>query len=77
VQAEQAVSYGETPVNKLACAEMDKIQSGACSQYHANASSSYFNSIKAWKTPLAQCDNGQSNCVPYAQWQTAWTSIIG
>lgn len=77
VQAEQAISYGETPVNSKACAEMDKLQAGSCAQYHANASASYFNSIKAWKTPLAQCDNGQSNCVPYSDWQNAWTSIKG
>jgi putative spermidine/putrescine transport system substrate-binding protein len=77
VQAEQAISYGETPVNSKACAEMEKLQAGSCAQYHANASASYFNVIKAWKTPLAQCDNGQQNCVPYAQWQQAWTSIIG
>src|SRR5499427_7619451 len=30
VQALQAVTYGETPDNKLACAEMDKLQAGSC-----------------------------------------------
>ncbi len=51
VQAEQAVNYGETPDNKLACAYMDKIQAGSCAQYHANAPLSYFKSIALWKTP--------------------------
>ena len=37
VQAEQAVNYGETPDNKLACSYMDKIQAGSCEEYHANA----------------------------------------
>jgi putative spermidine/putrescine transport system substrate-binding protein len=77
VQAMQAISFGETPVNSLACQEMDALQSGSCAQYHANASASYFNTIKFWKTPIAQCDNGQQNCIPYSQWQSAWTSIIG
>jgi putative spermidine/putrescine transport system substrate-binding protein len=75
VQAQQALSYGETPANQLACAEMDKIQKGSCAVYHAAATRAYYNTIKFWKTPLAQCGNGQSDCVPYQQWETAWTQI--
>ena len=62
VQAQQAVSYGETPANKLACPYMDKIQAVSCAKYHANAPASYFNSIKFWKTPTTKCDNGQTDC---------------
>ena len=76
VQAEQAISFGETPANTLACPIMDKLQKGACAQYHANAPASYFDSIKFWKTPIANCGNGQSDCVPYAQWQQAWTTEV-
>jgi len=76
VQAEQAVSYGETPDNKLACPIMDQLSKGSCALYHANAPASYFNSIALWKTPLAQCDNGQDNCIPYSEWQQAWTTEI-
>ena len=75
VQAEQAISFGETPVNTKACAEMESIQAGSCAQYHADAPGSYFNTIKFWKTPIATCADGSSSCIPYAQWQTAWTSI--
>jgi putative spermidine/putrescine transport system substrate-binding protein len=77
VQAQQAIYFGETPVNKLACAQMDKQSSGSCAAYHANAPQSYFNTIKFWKTPLAQCGNGKSDCVPFTQWQSAWTQITG
>jgi len=77
VQAQQALSYGETPVNSLACAEMDKITAGACAQFHANASASYFTTIKFWKTPIADCGNGRKDCVTYAKWQQAWTQITG
>src|SRR5215813_11958534 len=77
VQAQQAIYFGETPVNKLACAEMDKQSSGSCAAYHANAPQSYFNTIKFWKTPLAQCGNGKSDCVPFNQWTSAWTQITG
>jgi putative spermidine/putrescine transport system substrate-binding protein len=75
VQAQQAIYFGETPANKLACAEMDKMSKGSCAAYHANASAAYYNTIKFWKTPLAQCGNGQNNCVPYLKWESAWTDI--
>jgi putative spermidine/putrescine transport system substrate-binding protein len=75
VQAMQALSFGETPVNTKACAEMEALQAGSCAQYHADAPGSYFDTIKFWKTPIATCDDGSSNCIPYLQWQAAWTSI--
>jgi len=77
VQAQEADYFGETPANKLACPIMDKIQKGSCTAYHANAPESYFKTIKFWKTPLAQCGNGKSDCVPFQQWVTAWTQIVG
>jgi putative spermidine/putrescine transport system substrate-binding protein len=75
VQAQQAISFGETPANTKACAIMDKLSKGACAQYHANAPAAYFNSIKFWKTPTKDCGNGKSNCMDYAKWQQAWTDI--
>ena len=75
VQAEQALSFGETPVNTKACAEMEKLQAGSCAQYHADAPGTYFDTIKFWKTPIATCDDGSNKCIPYAKWQTAWTGI--
>jgi len=77
VQAQQAVYFGETPANKLACPIMDTIQKGSCAAYHANAPESYYQTIKFWKTPLAQCGNGKNNCVPFQRWVTAWTQITG
>jgi putative spermidine/putrescine transport system substrate-binding protein len=77
VQAQQAVYFGETPANKLACPLMDKAQKGSCAAYHANAPESYYQTIKFWKTPLAQCGDGKSDCVPFQQWVSAWTGITG
>jgi putative spermidine/putrescine transport system substrate-binding protein len=77
VQAEQATTYGETPVNTKACGEMEKIEKGSCSVYHANAPASYFESIKFWKTPVAECGNGQSDCMDYSKWQQKWTEVTG
>jgi len=77
VQAEQAISYGETPANTKACALMEGIQKGSCTVYHANAPSAYFDSIKFWKTPVPECGNGQNNCMDYSAWQQKWTEATG
>jgi putative spermidine/putrescine transport system substrate-binding protein len=77
VQAMQALSFGETPVNTKACAEMEALQAGSCAQYHADAPGSYFDTIKFWKTPIAQCPDGTNNCIPYDQWVASWTTIKG
>ena len=77
VQAEEAIYFGETPANTLACTYMNQLQKGGCAAYHANAPQSYFSTIKFWKTPLAACGNGKNNCVDFTQWQQAWTQITG
>ncbi|MHB8613203.1 MAG: ABC transporter substrate-binding protein [Candidatus Dormibacteraceae bacterium] len=77
VQAEQALFFGETPVNTKACAAMESLQAGSCAQYHADAAGAYFDTIKFWKTPIAQCADGSNNCIPYDQWVSAWTTIKG
>jgi putative spermidine/putrescine transport system substrate-binding protein len=76
VQAQQAVYFGETPVNRLACKTMDKLAKGSCAQYHANAPETYYQSIKFWKTPVADCGNGRKECMDYTKWVTAWNQVI-
>jgi putative spermidine/putrescine transport system substrate-binding protein len=77
VQAMQALSYGETPVNSQACAQMEALSPGTCAAFHANAPGSYFDSIKFWKTPIAACGDGTNVCKAYSDWQAAWTTIKG
>ncbi|MDX6641448.1 MAG: putative spermidine/putrescine transport system substrate-binding protein [Solirubrobacteraceae bacterium] len=77
VQAQQAISFGESPANTKACPIMDKIQKGACAQYHANAPAAYFNSIHFWKTPTKDCATQNNNCTDYTEWQQKWTEIKG
>ena len=72
VQAMQAVTWGETPVNKLACSHMNALSKGSCSAYHANAPEAYYRSIKFWKTPVADCGNGKKDCMDYTKWVSAW-----
>jgi putative spermidine/putrescine transport system substrate-binding protein len=77
VQAQQAIYFGETPANTKACEVMDQMSPGSCKQYHADAPASYFNQIKFWKTPVADCGNGDNDCMDYNKWQQAWTEIRG
>jgi len=77
VQAQQALIFGETPVNPHACPFMNKIQAGSCAKYHLNEPLSYYNTIKFWKTPIADCGNGKNDCMDYNAWQKAWTEITG
>jgi putative spermidine/putrescine transport system substrate-binding protein len=77
VQAEQALSYEETPANAKACPIMNRMQKNSCTKYHLNAPASYFKSIRFWKTPVANCGNGKNNCMDYTKWQQAWTQLKG
>ena len=76
-QAQQANSFGETPANTGACAIMDQLVKGGCAAEHADKPDGYFKTIEFWKTPLPQCGNGKSDCVPFQKWVTAWTGITG
>ena len=42
---------------------MDKLAKGSCAQYSANEPESFYRSIQFWKTPVADCGNGQKNCM--------------
>jgi len=75
VQALQGTTYGETPVNAKACSYMNKLSKGSCKTYHANEPLSYYKSLYFWKTPVADCGNGKSDCMDYSKWLQAWTSI--
>lgn len=77
VQAQQAIYFGETPVNLKACSEMDSQQAGSCAKYHLNAPASYLQSIKFWKTPLQECTAGAKACTSYGDWQKKWQEIKG
>jgi putative spermidine/putrescine transport system substrate-binding protein len=78
VEAQQAIVFGETPVNPLACSYMNKLQKGSCAQYHLNAPAAYLKSIHFWKVPIADCGwGGRHDCVDFTAWQQAWTQITG
>ena len=75
VQALQGVTYGETPVSSRACPYMNTISKGSCQTYHANEPIPYYRSLWFWKTPVADCGNGQKNCADASKWEDAWIKI--
>jgi putative spermidine/putrescine transport system substrate-binding protein len=77
VQAQQAIVFGETPVNPKACPFMNKLDAGSCAKYHLNQPDAYYSTIKFWKTPVPDCGNGEQNCKDYNDWQKAWTEVTG
>jgi putative spermidine/putrescine transport system substrate-binding protein len=78
VQAKLALALGETPVNPKACPLMNAAQPGSCAAYRLDRAARDLPRIKFWKTPLANCGRARArDCVPYAQWQTAWAGIHG
>jgi putative spermidine/putrescine transport system substrate-binding protein len=77
VEAQQAIVFGETPVNPKACSYMNKIQAGSCAKYHLNQPLSYYKRIHFWKTPVPDCGNGKKDCMDYNAWQKAWAQITG
>jgi putative spermidine/putrescine transport system substrate-binding protein len=78
VEAQQAIVFGETPVNPKACPYMDKIQKGSCAAYHLNEPASYYNKVKFWKTPVPQCGwTTKETCKDYNAWVQAWAQVTG
>ncbi len=76
VQAREAVFYGATPVNRLACPFMNKLAANSCTNYRANAPARYYRAIRFWKTPLIDCgDDRGRTCIPYSGWVSAWTEV--
>ena len=41
------------------------------------APESFYNSIKFWKTPIADCGNGKKDCTDLRAWTTAWQQVKG
>ncbi len=74
VQAQVAKYNTYTPASLDSCKALG---TSLCTQLHANGNVAYLNKISFWKTPLSNCGNGKTDCIPYSQWVAAWTSIKG
>jgi putative spermidine/putrescine transport system substrate-binding protein len=74
VNAEVAELFGEAPAQELACKETANPK--FCSEYHAE-DPAFWKEVHYWETPLAECGNGEDNCMDYNDWVRAWTEIKG
>ncbi|MFN8215430.1 MAG: ABC transporter substrate-binding protein [Solirubrobacterales bacterium] len=74
VNAEVAEWFGEAPAQELACKETEN--PNFCSEYHAEEPA-FWKRVYYWETPLAECGNGENDCMDYNQWVKAWTEIKG
>src|SRR3954467_12490450 len=80
VQSQVALWYGAGASNPDACplvkkalgadADLaDTVRYGECGNVE------FLKSIYLWKTPQADCGNGDDNCMDYSVWQDKWTSV--
>lgn len=74
VNAEVAEWFGEAPAQELACKET--ANKNFCAEYHAEEPE-FWSRVYYWETPLADCGNGEEDCMDYNDWVKAWTAIKG
>ena len=74
VQGDVAAWFGSNPSVPAAC-------DGASELFGAEGCKTNgfdnFDKIYFWKTPIANCGNGQSDCVTYDRWTEEFTKIVG
>ncbi len=73
VQGDVASWFGSNPAVPAGCTASDLLGPDGCK---ANGYET-FDKIAFWKTPIANCGNGQSDCVTYDKWVEAFTAIVG
>lgn len=73
VQGDVASWFGSNPAVPAGCTSSDLLGPDGCK---ANGYD-LFDKIAFWKTPIADCGNGQTNCVTYDKWVEAFTAIVG
>lgn len=74
VQGDVAYWFGSAPSVPAACdgaSELFGTEGCAANGFDT------FDQIYFWKTPIADCGNGESNCVTYDRWTEEFTKIVG
>ena len=72
--AEVAEFFGEAPAQSLACDQTADKE--FCTKYHAD-NPAFWKRVYYWETPVAECGNGENNCMDYNDWVRAWTEVKG
>jgi putative spermidine/putrescine transport system substrate-binding protein len=74
VQTQVAEFYGATPSNSASCKQLNKDLGSAADIYHCG-DDAFLSSVALWKTPLADCGNGSTDCMDYNAWTQKWLDI--
>jgi len=73
VQGDVASWFGSNPAVPAGCTSSDLLGPDGCKINGFND----FDKIYFWKTPIADCGNGKSDCVTYDKWTEEFTAIVG
>ncbi len=73
VQGDIAAWFGSNPAVPAGCTSSELLTADGCKLNGFND----FDKIYFWKTPIADCGNGQSDCVTYDRWVEEFTAIVG
>jgi putative spermidine/putrescine transport system substrate-binding protein len=73
VQGDVASWFGSVPSVPAACDGNDLLGAEGCQTNGIDS----FDQISFWKTPQADCFGKGGECVPYSQWVSTYTAILG
>jgi len=73
LQGDLAAWFGSVPAVPAACTGNELLGDAGC----ATNGFDNFDQISFWKTPVADCGNGNTDCIPYYEWSTAYIAVIG
>lgn len=73
VQGDIAAWFGSNPAVPAGCTSSELLTADGCKLNGFDD----FDKIYFWKTPIADCGNGQSDCVTYDRWTEEFTAIVG
>ena len=73
LQGDLASWFGSLPVVPAACSGNALLGETGCQTNGYD----YFKQIAFWKTPVAACGDGSTDCVPYDVWTSTYISIMG
>lgn len=73
LQGDLAAWFGSVPVVLDACKGNELLTDAGCSTNGLDN----FDKIRFWRTPTTDCGDGRKECVPYHEWVTNYTAVIG
>ena len=73
LQGDLASWFGSVPVVPEACTGNQLLGADGCKTNGVDN----FDKISFWRTPTIDCGDGKKDCVPYYEWVTSYTAVIG